>query len=133
MADKKGAEEQTDLKTILTEIAKTNRETMLEFAKEIIRDPEAEALKARKEAEAKDMAETTAAAREVQRLRRAACSHKREWAGVIMWNVAWAPYADDVPRGVCKTCHDEFAPGHPRYQEMLTNGSTAGYTLTYHR
>lgn len=127
MSDKKTEQKAAEAPVNMT------MEQMITFIKEIKRDDDVIAAKAQKEAEAKEMAETAADTRaNLQRFRNS-CDHKREWGGQLQWNVAWSPYADDIPRGVCQRCGDEFNPEHPKYREMLTNGSTKGFYLTYHR
>ena len=127
MSEKKTEQKGADAPVSMT------MEQMIAFIKEIKRDDDAIAAKAQKEAEAKTWAQIEAEKQANIRNFRDACDHKREWGGQLQWNVGWSPYADNIPRGVCQTCGDEFTPEHPKYKEMLTNGSTKGFYLTYHR
>lgn len=128
MSDKK-----TEQKGADQNLGNLTFEQLAKLAEIFKRDDDAIAAKAQKEAEAKEMAATSAETRAAKQQICNSCDHRRVFGQQAIWNIAWAPYADDIPRGTCKTCGDEFTPDHPRYKEMLTNGSTAGYYLMYHR
>lgn len=94
------------------ELAELLKTTALAF-REAQKDPLAEA---RKEAGRIRLREEQERQKEVKRMREAACSHLREDNTSA---VAWMKNSDDVTRGVCQRCNTDFAPGHPKYNELM--------------
>jgi hypothetical protein len=92
---------------------------------ELKRDPEAEAKRAQALEQRKQMQKSQEEFVASQKAVKKACTHTRADGS---YNIAWMPYADRVPRGVCQVCNDLFDPTHDMYEHLLKN-STQGYTL----
>lgn len=126
MAEKKGEKTEQELMGL-------THEQLIDIVRAARYDEEKVAAKAQRDAEAKSWAAVEMDKQEQLKKLRAGCSHQRQFGDKAFWRVAWSPYIDNIPRGVCQICGDEFTPDHPRYKEMLTNGSVGKATLIYHK
>ena len=93
-------------------------------------DPDAEKVKAQKEAERQHFRQENEAARELKKKVQSICAHKHPEDG--KWVIAWMPNWDGNPIGCCQRCQDLFIPGHPRYEE-LKKVSTFGYVRLFEK
>lgn len=47
------------------------------------------------------------------------CTHMFPFPYANITRVAWAQQSDGVWRGFCPSCQGVFAPGHPKYNELV--------------
>jgi hypothetical protein len=97
-----------DLEELAILLAKAIRDAN----KDPIKEAQAKRAKARGQAEA-DLRTKNMADRESK------CSHMFPFPYANITRVAWAQQSDGVWRGYCPTCGGLFAPGHPRYNELV--------------